>query len=82
MKSKEDPTNLLYKNISASYDAFSTQVEANKGYDILNGEKDIDEYERNKTYGDRDPKCTERVLGIFCVKYGWKPHKASAQCNP
>jgi hypothetical protein len=62
MQSKEDPTNLLYKNISASYDAFSTQVEANKGYNMLNAEKDIDEYERNKTYGDMDPKCIQRVL--------------------
>ena len=70
MKSEEEPTDLIYKNISASYDAFSTQVEANRGYNVLNAEVDVDEYERYKTYEDYDPTSPN----------GWKPHKS--KCNP
>jgi hypothetical protein len=80
MTSAEDPTPLLYKNLSASYDAFSTQVEANKGYDFLYAMEEIDTYERNKISTKFDDKCKSWIIkNLFCRKY---ERQRKGKCTP
>ncbi|MDR2416444.1 MAG: hypothetical protein LBD75_07825 [Candidatus Peribacteria bacterium] len=49
-KDTQDKTTLSNKSIGASYDIFSTQVEANRGYNLLNTQDEYNNYEKNKQY--------------------------------
>ncbi|MDR0607413.1 MAG: hypothetical protein LBG52_03485 [Candidatus Peribacteria bacterium] len=67
-KTPQESTNLQLKSVGASYDLFSTQVEANRGYNLQNTQTEYDSYEENKTYAKRGTECKKRTINIR----GWK----------
>lgn len=60
IKSKEDQTHLQKKSIGASYDLFSTQVEGNRGFNILNTEAEYALYQKEKTHAEVKWHCKKR----------------------
>lgn len=60
IKSQYDTTNLQKKSIGASYDIFSTQVEGNRGFNILNTETEYALYQKEKTHAEVKRHCKKR----------------------
>jgi hypothetical protein len=77
VKSLQDKTNLQNKSIGASYDIFSTQVEANRGYNLANTQQEYERYEENKSYAKWDLTCAKwRPFSrwkMVCTKIESKP---------
>lgn len=59
-KSTQEDTQLQAKSLWASYDVFSTQVEANRGYNMLETQKEYELYQKEKTYAEFKYQCTKR----------------------
>lgn len=83
-KSKEDKTDLTKKGLWSSYDLFSTQVESNRGYNVLNTESEYNLYQKEKKHARIDRHCSKRLFGLKwkwlpCVKSKWEP---IGKCNP
>ena len=75
-KSSYDKTNLTKKWIGSSYDLFSTQVEANRGYNILNMETEYDTYNKEKRHAELEEKCKKYWFWIklfWCREREWRP---------
>ncbi len=60
IKSQDDASNLQKKSIGASYDLFSTQVEGNRGFNILNTEAEYALYQKEKTHAEVKWHCKKR----------------------
>ena len=87
-KSTLDQTNLGSKSFGASYDIFSSQVEANRGYNMMNTKAEYDLYSREKTYANFSESCTRMYFGlpkwtrkfwVPCQRYEWV---GEWTCNP
>lgn len=61
-----DPTKISTKSIGASYDVFSTQVEANRGYNLKNSSSEYGFYEKNKWPAQYELKC-----GKWLINFSW-----------
>ena len=82
-KSKEDKTNLKNKWIWASYDLFSTQVEGNRWFNILNMETEYDIYNQEKRYWKLDEECAKYWFGIsffWCQRREWVNNEDRGEC--
>lgn len=81
--SKEDTTKTTLKSIGGSYDIFSTQVEGNRGYNLMNTRTEYERYEENKIHAEFTRKCNSRfkILGIkiYCRQY---ENVGKGDCNP
>ena len=83
-KTKEDKTELNHKGLGSSYDLFSTQVEANRGYNIFNTESEYELYQKEKKHAKINRHCSKRLFGLKwkwlpCVKSKWEP---IGKCKP
>ena len=85
-KTKNDQTNLTSKNLWASYDLFSTQVQANRAFNMLKTQEEYNLYQKEKTYAKVDYHCTKRRFGL---NLKWKrvpcarvERKGIWKCNP
>ncbi len=72
VKSAHDVTNLILKSIGASYDVFSTQVEANRGYNLKNSQTEYETYQAEKTYAKFEMTCKKWTLDLSWIKENWK----------
>lgn len=63
-KSSLDPTELRARSFGASYDTFSSQVSANRGFNTLETQKEYELYEKEKTYANFENRCARRRLGL------------------
>ncbi|MFA5747781.1 MAG: hypothetical protein WC872_01575, partial [Candidatus Absconditabacterales bacterium] len=61
----------ILKSIGGSYNIFSTQIQANKGYNLLNIQNDLNTYNNNKITTHRKQECSKYLFGISrlpCIK--------------
>lgn len=75
-KSNYDRTDLTKRWVGSSYDLFSTQVEANRGYNILNMETEYDTYNSEKRHAELEEKCKKYWFWIklfWCREREWSP---------
>ena len=83
-KSNLDQTNLQSKSFWASYDIFSTQTEANRGFNMMNTKAEYELYSKEKTYASFWEKCVKRWFWlrrtfIPCQRIGWE---GIGTCDP
>ncbi len=84
VKSNLDQTNLQSKSFWASYDIFSTQTEANRGFNMMNTKAEYDLYSKEKTHASFWEECVRRWFWlrrrfIPCQRIAWRGH---GTCNP
>jgi hypothetical protein len=90
IKSNQDTTKLQNKSIGASYDIFSTQVEANRGYNLMNTQQEYERYQENKSYAKWNLVCTKRRpfsrRKMVCTQVESRPilykDMGNGQCSP
>ena len=63
-KSNLDQTNLQSKSFWSSYDIFSTQVEANRGFNMMNSKAEYELYSKEKTHANFRSGCVRRYFGL------------------
>lgn len=83
-KTTSDQTNLSSKNLWASYDLFSTQVQANRAFNVLKTEEEYNLYKKEKTYAEVKYHCTRRRFWLKrsrvpCAKV---ERAGVGKCNP
>lgn len=71
-QTRQDKTDLSKKGLWSSYDIFSTQVEANRGYNVLNMQTEYEEYNQYKIHAKRSRECTKYW---FWIKFFWCKRK-------
>ena len=63
-KSNLDQTNLQSKSFWSSYDIFSTQVETNRGFNMMNSKAEYELYSKEKTHASFRSGCVRRYFGL------------------
>jgi hypothetical protein len=74
-----------YNNYSVgkSYNIFSQQTEANRAYNILNMQSELDNREQNKIYVNYQEKCSGiRIAGICLLGNISRDRQRSDRCEP
>ena len=84
VKSNLDQTNLQSKSFWSSYDIFSTQTEANRGFNMMNTKAEYELYSKEKTHASFWEECVRRWFWlrrrfIPCQRIAWRGH---GTCNP
>ena len=75
-KTNYDSTDLTKRWVGSSYDLFSTQVEANRWYNILNMETEYDTYNAEKRHARLEEWCRRYWFWIklfWCREREWEP---------
>jgi len=81
-KTSYDKTDLTKKWVGASYDLFSTQVEANRWYNILNMETEYNTYNQEKRHAKLNEECSRYWFWIslfWCREREWVPEGTCVQ---
>lgn len=82
VKHSNDNTNLSLKSLWSSYDLFSTQTEANRGYNMMNMQNEYNFYNEEKWYRAYEKVCTKKKKFLRfkrCKKWEYRP---IWNCNP
>ena len=74
-KSDWDATDLTKKGLWSSYDVYSTQVDANRGFNMLNTEWEYELYQQEKRPAKYIIKCVKWLPWGSCLRWSREPKK-------